>query len=898
MSLLERDDLLAQLAAEWTLASASAGRLVFVEGEAGIGKTSLVRAFARSLHREAPVFGGACEALQTPRPLGALRDIAERAGGPLQALLDAGGNRHHVFVAFMELLRARPALVVLEDLHWADEATLDLLRHAGRRIAGTRSLLVGTYRSDELVPAHPLRAVLGDLATAGPVHLRPAPLSPAAVGTLCQGLAVDALEVHLRTGGNPFFVTEVLAAPAAEVPTTVQDAVLARAGRLSLSARAVLDAAAIAGPRVEPSVLEALAAAESAAIEEGLATGVLRVDGGVITFRHELARQAVLRAMAPTRAMSLHRMTLGVLQAKAIAHALPRLALHAEGAGDAEAVRHWAPLAAREAAARGAHLQAAQHWARALAHTEGGAARAQVLDPYAAELRACGLIDAATDARQQAARLWRATGDAKRAIRSSFELAQLQLLSSCPDLARQSLHSARALLAASQEPPGPLGPLGTADAEALEEQRARIDLCEADVLRHTLDFDAAAALAAPVLALAERQGDRALLLDALSTLGGSLMGCGRGDEAVVCLERGLALAEASGADLWAARFLSNLAMGCTWLLRLHEAEDYLRRGTAWCADKDLDAPRLFQLSLRAGLHLLLGRWDEAGTEAQEVIGDPRAMAIARVRAHTALGRLRARRGEAGAREALAEARRLGGDGVGSTLSAHLAEAERAWHEGRADDVAREAAAGLALMQGKARRELVAELLVWRHLSGAAAGVTTADAGVTTPVAGDHPGALEAAGRWQEAASKWRALGCPFETARALTQGDETAQREALAIAEALGARPLAERLRQRLHAAGARGLPRGPRAATRGHPAELTAKEVAVLTLLAAGLRNKEIAARLSRSPRTIDHHLESVFGKLGVATRAEAVSAAFRLGVVVSARDVPLRGPQAPSRR
>jgi DNA-binding NarL/FixJ family response regulator len=163
--------------------------------------------------------------------------------------------------------------------------------------------------------------------------------------------------------------------------------------------------------------------------------------------------------------------------------------------------------------------------------------------------------------------------------------------------------------------------------------------------------------------------------------------------------------------------------------------------------------------------------------------------------------------------------------------------------------------------------------MWLRLAGADEAVAES--------ADDHPCALLAAGRWQEAASKWRTLGCPHETARALSQGDELAQREALAIAESLGARPLAQRLRRRFHVAGVRDVPRGPRASTRGHPAGLTSREVAVLALVAAGLRNKEIASRLSRSPRTIDHHLESIFGKLDVATRAEAVSAAFRLGVV-----------------
>jgi DNA-binding CsgD family transcriptional regulator len=857
MSLLERNALLAQLKTAWDSARAGAGRLVFVEGEAGIGKTCLLRAFILSLDGSPPVFSGACEALQIPRPLGPLHDIAARAGDPLRTLLDDASERHRVFVAFLDLLRERPALVVLEDLHWADDATLDLLRYAGRRIERTHSLLVATYRTDELVPAHPLRAVLGDLATTSPLRLAPQPLSASAVRAMCSGFDVDALEVHARTGGNPFFVTEVLAAPTTQVPTTVQDAVLSRAGRLSASARAVLDAAAIAGPRVEPVVLETLAAAESAAIEEGLATGVLCVDGGAITFRHELARQAVLSAMTPTRAMSLHRMTHRALLAKAMPHAYARLALHAEGAGDAEAVRRWAPLAAREAAARGAHMQAAQQWARALAHTEGEEARAQVLDAYADELRTCGMVEPAVAAKERAALAWRSHGREREAIASFADLARMQLLASREDLACKALEEARALL-----PPDPDAP-----------QRFRVDICEADVRRQMLDYRAAIGLARPVVAHAENHDDRALQLEALNTLGSALVHCGDPNEGITLLRRSLAMAESSGADLWGAMTLSLLALSCTALLRLDEAQAYLERGVRWCAERELDAPRLMQTTMSAGLHLLRGRWNEAAAAVDEVIRSPRAMPIALVRAHTLLGRLRARRGDAGAREAFAQALRLGHGSRGSVVTAHVSHAELAWLDGRDDDAAHEARAGLALAQDIGHRGLVGELRMWLQLSGQGEAASQS--------ADDHPCALQAAGRWQEAAIDWQTLGCPYETARALSQGDERAQREALAIAESLGAQPLAQRLRRRLHLAGVRDLPRGPRASTRGHPAGLTSKEVAVLALVASGLRNKEIAIRLSRSPRTIDHHLESIFVKLGVATRAEAVSAAFRLGLV-----------------
>src|SRR5687767_4442344 len=177
MVLLERDGLMAQLFAHWRAASEQGGRLVIVEGEAGIGKTTLMRGFAQSLGPATPLLWGACDALSTPRPLGPLHDM-------LDGMSDGEGDRHALFVRFVDRLAARPTLAVLEDLHWADEATLDLLRYAGRRMARTHSLLLASLRNDELTALHPLRGVLGDLATLGVARLAPLPLSPAGVQTL------------------------------------------------------------------------------------------------------------------------------------------------------------------------------------------------------------------------------------------------------------------------------------------------------------------------------------------------------------------------------------------------------------------------------------------------------------------------------------------------------------------------------------------------------------------------------------------------------------------------------------------------------------------------------------------------------------------------------------------
>jgi predicted ATPase len=253
LDLLERDDALGALDAALADAGRGEGRAVLISGEAGIGKTALVARFARARRAAVRVLWGACDALFTPRPLGPLHDIAVQTQGALPALLAGTTDRTAIFAATLAELQARPAVAVFEDVHWADEATLDLLRFLGRRIVRTSAVLVLTYRDDELGASHPLRTVLGDLtSSAATVRIRLSPLNEDAVRVLAGERALDVAALHRQTGGNPFFVTEVLAGPGAGLPLTVRDAVLGRVARLSPPAQAVLEAAAVVGPRVEP----------------------------------------------------------------------------------------------------------------------------------------------------------------------------------------------------------------------------------------------------------------------------------------------------------------------------------------------------------------------------------------------------------------------------------------------------------------------------------------------------------------------------------------------------------------------------------------------------------------------------------------------------------------------
>jgi predicted ATPase len=395
MQLLERDSCLNELDAALKDVVCGAGRMVLVSGEAGIGKTSLVEQFVRGRGAGIRVLWGACDALFTPRPLSPLHDMAAQTDGDLPTLLNSDANRSTIFSSALNELQARPTIAVFEDIHWADEATLDLLRFLGRRIARTAALVVLTHRDDELNVQHPLRIVLGDL-TMSPVtrRLPLAPLSENAVRILVGKRAINAAALHRQTGGNPFFVTEALAGGGAGIPHTVRDAVLARAARLSPSARAVLHAAAVIGPRIEAWVLTEVVGADAMSAEECLNIGMLLPQGDdAFVFRHELARQTVLESISPAHKLVLYRRALDAFKTPPTTQRdLARLAHYAEAANDREAALAYAPAAARQAAAAGAHREAAALYELALRFVDAlpPLEQAQLLEAYARE---CDYID-------------------------------------------------------------------------------------------------------------------------------------------------------------------------------------------------------------------------------------------------------------------------------------------------------------------------------------------------------------------------------------------------------------------------------------------------------------------------------------------------------------------------
>ena len=866
MTLLEREPALEALDAAMGEAAGGEGRVALVYGEAGIGKTSLVDHWSRVRAGTPPArtLWGACDSLHTPRPLGPVYDIAQQAGPELRDHLDGAAPPRAIFSAVLEELRRRPpVVVVLEDLHWADAATLDLVKFLGRRIRQVPALLVLTYRDDELGPRHPLRIVLGDLATSRAVRRIPlSPLSAAAVRTLAAGQPHDPAALHRQTGGNPFFVTEALAGREAGIPPTVRDAVLARAARLSPAGRAALDAAALGGAQVEPWLLAALVDDAAGAAEECVALGMLRAQGDLLAFRHELARQAILDTIAPPRRRALHALALRALATPpAGSPDLARLAHHAEGAGDTAAVLAHAPAAAARAAALGAHREAADQYARALrfAAAAPAAERARLLEAYADECMLVDRLDEATRARSQAVEIHHDARDRLREGRSlAVNAAALVRAGRNPEA---EASSRRAIAVLRALPPGP----ALAYAYRIQANLRMLNRDRAEAVRWSRK----------AITLAERFGEREIVVAGYNTMGAAML-VYADDKGRAHLEKSLALARNAGLPEWIGGAFINLGSACGEVYRFADADRYLTEGIRYAAERDLDYGRHYMQAWLALTRLYQGRWAEAGEAARPLVDDPHVATISRIMALVALGRLRTRRGDPGAAAALDQALELAERT--QTLQrlgpVRAARAEAAW---LADDRPR------ALAEARAAWDLAlhhkhawhtGELGFWRWRAGER---------VRLPAFAARPFARQVAGDWRRAADAWERLGCPYERARALAEGNEPAQLAALEIFDRLGARPELERLRQRLRASGARHIPRGPRPATRGNPFGLTAREAEIAALLARALTNARIGARLHISPKTVDHHVSAILGKLGVASREEAGRMAITLGLGAS---------------
>ena len=851
VALLERKtalDALAEIAAQ---ASSGEGRLVLVEGEAGVGKSALLEQFTHDLP-DSRLLSGACDGMFTPRPLGPLFDIAQQVHGRLHSLCRADASREQLFDAFLtELCEPGPLpVVVIEDVHWADEATLDLLSFLARRIREIAVLLIVSYRNDELADIHPLRIALGYLAVQRCTRRLPlAPLSAQAVRMLSAGRGVDAEQLYSVTGGNPFYVHAVLEAGLGEVPGSARDVVLARAASLGSKAREALEAAALIGGTVDERLLCHVVAGP--ALAEVISSGLV-VDHPVLRFRHEIARQAIEQAVSPARRAELHgRILQGLRDLGDDDDA--RLAFHAEEAGDGPAALKHAARAGRRARTLASHREAARQFERALRFADGEAP-AGVAARWVELATELSMIDYWPDAETAYTRAlenWRAAGDARGEGDTLRRMSGVLWRLCRGDEILAVAEAAVAIL----EPLGPTEELAAAYGSLAAFQNGPGCL------------DTVVPLARRAQELAVRFGVPAVQSRAATTEAQAVWLAGGDWEPV--LRRALSIALENGIEYEAGFAYTNLHELHYGNRDYAKADPYFHDGVAYCEDHDLGTYHNCLRGIRTSTLERLGRWDESVQIAKAVLATV-ASPVNRMIPMTSLAMVAARRGEPDVWPHL-DAAMTAADGSAGYMyigAVRLARAEARWLESDLTAARQEAELADDACANATDPWLNGEIAVWLRRTGSPR---------TSQREPAEPYRLQLTGDHRGAAELFDTLGCPYDAALALLDApDELALRRALDICNLLGAVATARIIRQKMRSLGIRFVPAGQRAATRENPLGLTQREQEVLELLCEGRTNASIATKLVISPKTVDHHVSSVLAKLGVSKRTE-VPAAMR---------------------
>ena len=855
MELLERDAAVAALGDSHAAAARGEGRVVCISGEPGIGKTSLVRHFLDSLGEGSRALLGTCDDLSIPRPLGPLRDLAGSVSGELEDALAAGAPAHDIQdLLIAELERPpRPTVLVLEDVHWADDATLDSITVLGRRIGSLPALLVMTFRGGEVPPGHPLQAALGALGTEDSVLLELPPLSREAVAALAGG---DGDALHAATGGNPFYVRELLGSrDSDELPPSIANAVVARVSRLGDDARRLVELVSVVPNRVPTTVLDAVMPAWADAAEEPERRELLELDGAHVRFRHELARNAVHASIPASRRRRLHADVLEALLAGAPDPA--DVVHHAEAAGAADVVREYALIAARRAAAFESNREAYSHYRRASDFTDelDDVGHADLLEELATAAYLVGRLDHAFEAIEGAIALHRRLGDRAALGRCVRVLSRFHWFAGDGEPARKKALEAITILE----------PLG----ESIELARAYSGVAQlamlADEGAQTLSWGRSA------LDLATKLGDETTRAHALVNIG-----CAKvqmdADDSGPLLEAHSA-ADAAGEREDATRALGNLGYVLLSWARPAEALSHARRALAYADRHEVHTYVSYVTTALAWLRLREGEWDEAERITRGEV--ERGMSIVQLLAQTVLAELAVRRGDADARERLAElavhADRAGEPQRIVPLIELTAEAALLDGEPIPTDRFHELAERIRAPDGL-RGRYALRLAAWAAVSGI-------EIELGRPVSGPYAAML--ARDWSGAAAAFGELDWVYDRALMLSLLDEEAALvESIEIARRLGAEPLVRRVTVRMRELGMR-VPKGARRATRDNPAGLTARQLEVVELIAEGLTNAEIADRLVVSQRTAEHHVAAVLTKLGATTRREAARRASELRLV-----------------
>lgn len=865
IELIERAGHLTALHDKFKEVAAGEGHCIMLSGEAGIGKTALVREFCQEHRHHAKVYLGICDALFTPRPLAPLYDIIWQIWED-DWKREGPDDRSTLFTDFLHRFDQEAGLSVLvfEDIHWADAATIDFIKFLVRRITRLKCLFILTWRDEEIHAQHPLKQLLGQLPPHSFTRLQLPPLSRTAVEKLAADRGYRGEDVYGISGGNPFYVNEILASYSPGIPDNIKDSILSVYNRLGAETRQVCELLSIMPTGLETDYLEQLEPRYAENLAACLETKIILLKDNRLLFKHELYRRTIEFSLSPFTRIALNKKVLTAFLDRFESNGeTERIIHHAKNANEHHAVVHYAPLAARQAASLGAHVEAARLYHSAIEYYQGKDPDILVglYEPLANECYLTNRIKEAIIYQQKVVRIWEEKGDPEKKGNSLWFLSRLWWFDGNRRHAERYAREAVDTLAdRPSSRPKAMAFSNMSHLKMLSDQTVECIHWGENAIR-----------------IAQELADEEILSHAYNNVGSVQMRVpAYRQKGLDLLQRSLDIALRRHFHEHAARAYTNIASNAIQLKDYPLATRILSEGIHYCEEVELDSWRTYMLSWKARLLLDTGRWSEACAIAEQLISNETQASIVKILALVVIGTIKMRAGQADALPLLLEARTKAFESMElqRMLPALTALLEYEWITGQAilEKAPIEYAIGL-LSQGGTLRES-SDFDFWlRKVRGQQVPLHKADERYLAELPNSA----------MTTAAEWGRLGCPYEQALFLFEGNEEAKREAIAIVHRLGAGAVYEKMKLGMRSEGIRSIPRGSRKTTRDNPALLTERELGVLELLKEGLQNKEIGTRLFISAKTVDHHISAILFKLDVDSRTKAVREAIRRGIVKS---------------
>ncbi len=865
MELIERAGFLTSLNSKFETVLQGEGHCILLSGEAGIGKSSLVKAFIRERENDCNIFQGTCDALFTPRPLAPLYDIALQMQSDLFLEKKDITDRAGLFSRFFQELSSRKeiSLVVIEDIQWADEATLDFIKFLTRRITRIRCLVILSFRNDEIHARHPLRNLLGQLPPDSFTRLQLTPLSREAVEKMTVEKGWLGEDVYSISGGNPFYVNEILASYSPGIPDNIKDSILSVYNRQDEKTREVWNILSILPTGFEIGWLEEMDPSCMTAIENSLTARILVLKDNLVYFKHELYRRTIESSLSPLLRVALNKKILGLFLGKfEYNHQTERIIHLAKNANEYDLVVRYAPIAARQAACVGAHIEASRLYLSAIEYYQGDDKDLliQFYESYAYECYLTNQMKEAIIYQKKALVLWKGKGDIEKTGNCMRFLSRLWWFDGKRKQAEYYAVQAIEVLVDQS----------ASRAKAMSFSNMSQLKMLSDQTEDCIFWGEKA------IVLAKELNDNEILAHALNNVGSALMTIpATMKKGIALLQHSLDIALKNSYHEHVARAYTAMGSNAVTMKDYSAAEKTLDEGISYCEERDLDSLKLYMLGWKARLYLETGVWEKADDLANDILKNEDLVPVIKIGVLVVAATIRTRRGDREALSMLLEAKSMAIDTMElqriiPVLSALL---EYEWVTGESVVESADLDLTIAMISQVGKITKKNRFYYWMRKARKN----------YLPLQERYEGyEITSVAMARDAAALWEKAGCPYEQALALFDGSDSDKRKAISIVQNLGAQTVFEKMKREMRTSGIKSIPRGMQKKTRSNPALLTERELDVLRMLKKGLQNKEIAGQLFISAKTVDHHISAILFKLDVNSRIKAVPKAKLLGVKI----------------